>query len=123
MVILVLLLLSIKKPKGFFFFFFFFFEILGGFLKKAIIVWYTLRSSHPEVFLTKGSLEIYSKFTEEHPYRSVISIKLLCNFIEVTLPDNRCSLVNLQHIFRTPFSKKTSGWVLLYATSCDSGIP
>ena len=30
-----------------------------------------------EVFLEKGALEICSKFTGEHPCRSVISIKLL----------------------------------------------
>ena len=35
------------------------------------------RSSHPEVFLRKGVLKICSKFTGEHPCRSVISIKLL----------------------------------------------
>ena len=35
------------------------------------------RSSHPEVFLKKGVLKICSKFTGEHPCRSVISIKLL----------------------------------------------
>ena len=37
------------------------------------------RSSSPEVFLGKGVLKICSKFTGEHPCRSVISIKLLCN--------------------------------------------
>ena len=36
------------------------------------------RSSHPEVLLEKGALKICSKFTEEHPCRSVTSIKLLC---------------------------------------------
>ena len=35
------------------------------------------RSSRPEVFLGKGGLKICSKFTGEHPCRSVISIKLL----------------------------------------------
>ena len=70
------------------------------------------RSSHPEVFLGKGVLEICSKFTGEHPYRSVISVKLQRNFIEVTLR-HRCSPVNLLHIFRTPFFKNTSGWLLL----------
>ena len=38
------------------------------------------RSSRPEVLLGKGVPKIRSKFTEEHPYRSVISAKLLCNF-------------------------------------------
>ena len=30
-----------------------------------------------------------------------------CNFIEITL-QHGCSPVNLQHIFRTPFTKNTS---------------
>ena len=38
------------------------------------------RSSSSEVFLGKVVLKICSKFTGEHPCRSVISIKLLCNF-------------------------------------------
>ena len=71
-----------------------------------------LRSSHPEVFLRKGVLKIYSKFTWEHPCRSVISIKLQSNFIEITLRHG-CSLVNLLHIFRKPFLRSTSGWLLL----------
>ena len=58
---------------------------------------------------------------------NVTSIKLLCNllciFIEITLRDDGCSQVNLQHISRTPFSKNTSGWLLLYTTSWDLGIP
>ena len=43
-----------------------------------------------------------SKFTGEHPYRSVISIQL--HFIEITLRHG-CSPVNLMHIFGTPFYK------------------
>ena len=39
--------------------------------------------------------------------RRVISIKLLCNFIEITLRHG-CSPVNLLHIFRTPFRMNTS---------------
>ena len=49
------------------------------------------RSSPPEAFLEKGVLKLYSKFTGEHPCRSVISIKLLFK----------------------PFSKNTSGRLLL----------
>ena len=43
------------------------------------------RSKRPEVFWRKGFLKICVKFTGEHPCRSVISIKLLCNFIEIAL--------------------------------------
>ena len=54
-----------------------------------------VRKSHPEVFLGKGVLIICNKFTGEHPCRSVISIKLQSN------------------IFRTAFSRNTSGWLHL----------
>ena len=70
------------------------------------------RGSRPEVFLIKGALKICSKFTGESPCRSVISIKLLCIFIEITRRHG-CSPVNLPHIFRTPFLKNTSGRLLL----------
>ena len=70
------------------------------------------RSSRPEKFLGKVVLKICSKFTGEHPCRSAISIKLQSNFIEITLRHG-CSPVNLLHIFRTPFLKNTSGWLLL----------
>ena len=61
------------------------------------------RSSRPWVFLINDVLKICSKFAGEHLCRSVISIKLQSN----------CSPVNLMHIFRTPFFKNTSGWLLL----------
>ena len=70
------------------------------------------RSSYPEVFLWKSVLKICSKFTRENPCRNVISIKLLCNFIEIALRHGFSS-VNLLHIFRTPFHKSTSGQLLL----------
>ena len=65
-----------------------------------------------DVLLRKGVLKICSKFTGEHPCRSAISIKLLFNFIEITLWLG-CSPVNLLPIFRTPFPRNTSWWLLL----------
>ena len=41
-----------------------------------------------------------------------VSIKLLCNFKEIPLRHG-CSPVYLLQIFRTPFPKDTSGWLLL----------
>ena len=73
---------------------------------------FIFRSSHPEVFLRKGVLKRCSKFTGEKPCRSVISIKMLCNFIEMTLWHG-CSPVNFLRIFRTPFTKNISGRLLL----------
>ena len=55
------------------------------------------RSRRPELFLRKGILKICSKFTGEHPWRSVISTKLL----EITFRHGS-SPVNLLHIFRAP---------------------
>ena len=54
--------------------------------------------------LKKRFLKIYSKFTGEHPCRSVISMKLKSNFIEIALRHG-CSPVSLLHIFRTPFPR------------------
>ena len=70
------------------------------------------RSSSSELFFGKGVLKTCSKFTREHPDRSAISTKLQSNFIEIVLRHG-CSPVNLPHIFRTTFSKNTSGWLLL----------
>ena len=80
-------------------------------LRKWIFV-KIFRSSHPEVFLEKCILKICSKFTGEHPCRSVSSVKLLCSFIEIILR-HWCSPVNLLDIFRTSFSTKTLGRLLL----------
>ena len=55
------------------------------------------RSSHPVVFLGKSVLKICTKFTREHQSRSAISMKLPCNFIEITLRHG-CSPVNLLYV-------------------------
>ena len=70
------------------------------------------RSSPPEVFLQKAVLKICKKFTGEHPLRSVISIKLQSNFIEIALRHG-LSPVNLHHIFRAPFYKNIYAELLL----------
>ena len=70
------------------------------------------RSSHPRVFLGRGALKIYSKFTGEHSCQSAISIKSLCKVIEVALRHG-CSPVNLWHIRTTLqlYCNRTSAWV------------
>ena len=62
----------------------------------------------------KYVLKICSKFTKQHPCRSAISIKLICNFIEITLRHG-CCRADLPYIFRTTSSKNTSGGLLLMA--------
>ena len=64
----------------------------------------------PETALQRFS-ENCSKFTGEHPRRSVISINMQINFIEIALWHGY-SPVNLLHIFRIPFPKNTSGGLL-----------
>ena len=75
------------------------------------------RGSPPEVFLGKGVLKLSSKSKGEHPCRSAILIKLQSNFIESNFIEialrHGCFPVNLLHIFKTPFLKNTSGWLLL----------
>ena len=58
------------------------------------------RNNSPELFLSKGVLKTCSKFIGENRCRSAISMKLLCNFIEVTLRRGY-SPVNLFNIFKT----------------------
>ena len=71
-----------------------------------------IRSNGPEVFLRKALLKTCSKFTGAHPGRNVISMKLLCDFIEIILRDG-CSSVILLDSFRIPSRKNTSGRTLL----------
>ena len=66
----------------------------------------------PELFLRKGVLKICINFTGEHLCRSVISLKLQSNFIEIALR-HKHSPVNLLHIFRATFLKNTRGWLLV----------
>ena len=84
----------------------------GQYQAKCKIQKQPARGSQPEVFLGKGVPKICSKFTGEHPCRSVILIKLLYNFMEIALRHS-CSPVNMVHIFRTPVSRNTSGWLFL----------
>ena len=72
----------------------------------------TKNEQNQEVNLVKGVMKICSRFAGEHPCRSGISIKLQSNLIEITLRHG-FSPVNLLHIFRTPLSENTSGWLLL----------
>ena len=69
----------------------------------------SVRSSHPEVFLGEGVLKICTKFTGEHPFRSVISIKFLNYFIEITLEH-----FDFAAYFQNTFPKNTSRWLLLF---------
>ena len=69
---------------------------------------YTYRSSRLEGFLGKGVLKICSKFTGEHQCQSAIW--------------HGCSPVNLLHISRRPFSRSTSGWLLLMLIELFSGL-
>ena len=68
----------------------------------------------PIVNFIKISGQFLRKIRKENsfPCRSVISIKLPCNFTEIALRQGCCP-VNLLHIFRTPFPKTTFGVPLL----------
>ena len=76
------------------------------------IEWNWYRSGTPEVPQGKSVLKICSKFTEELSYQSAISLKFLCNFIQITLQRGH-SHVNLLNVFIIPFPKNISGGLLL----------
>ena len=74
------------------------FNILPRFLLKVVIL---ITNSPRKVFLLKVVLKICNKFTGEHQCRSVISIKLQSNF------------VNMLRIFSTYFYRNTYRRLLL----------
>ena len=80
----------------------FFFQII------QTMIYNRIRSSPPEVFLGNVNLKICSKFTGEHPSRSVILID--CTEIALRY---RSSLSNSLYIFRTYFYKNIYGGLLL----------
>ena len=95
-----------------------FFSDSLSFTNKVRALTFRYRSNPWEVFLEKGVPKIYSKSTGEHPCQSAISIKLLCNFIKITLR-NGCSPVNLMHILRITFRKNCSRGMLLQRFWCN----
>ena len=62
--------------------------------------------------LRKWSSKTLQQMYRKKPCRRFISIKLLCNFIEIA-HWHGCFPVNLLHIFKTPFPRNTSGLLLL----------
>ena len=95
-----------------------FFSDSLSFTNKVRALTFRYRSNPWEVFLEKGVPKIYSKSTGEHPCQSAISIKLLCNFIKITLR-NGCSPVKLLHILRITFRKNCSRGMLLQRFWCN----
>ena len=83
----------------------------GNSLQISKILFDTWRCP-PKVLFGQDVLQTCSKFIVEHPCQSVISKKLICNFIEITLR-HECSP---GHIFRTPSYKSTFRGLLLYET-------
>ena len=84
-------------------------------LKNDWILFFTNLQKEPsrsvlDKSCSKNMQQIYSRTSM--PYHSPISIKVLCNFIEVALQFG-CSPVNLLHIIRTSFTKNTYGGLLL----------
>ena len=74
-------------------------------LKKTFLQ-ISYRSSRPEVFSGKGALKICSKFTESR-CRSVISMNLHCNFIEITLRHGFPSVNLLYSVFTERLFSRT----------------
>ena len=64
------------------------------------------RSSPPEVFSNKGTVQIRSEPTGEQTRRSAILTKLLCNFIEIE-PTHGRTPGNSHHTRKTPLPRRT----------------
>ena len=73
-----------------------------------------LRSSPPEVFSNKDSIQKRSEPTGEPMRRSAISSKSLCNFIEITLTHECTPREFASYPQKTSPQENTSGRLLLY---------
>ena len=99
-------------------------EELLNLLREFSILRISIYSNICQIQLFRGALRKRGSENMQQIYRrtpmpscnfnksAAISIKLLSNFIENALR-HRCSPVNLLHIFRTPFTRNTSGQPLL----------
>ena len=87
-------------------------KYLKYFRKEILLKFYQQKLASRGVHRKISVLKTCSKFTGDHPCRSVISRTLMCNFIEIALRHGY-SPVNVLCIFRTPSPKNTSGRLLL----------
>ena len=79
----------------------------GKHYSALVGLWYHRHTVHDEILPKKATCELKEcqvLHWKKHP--------MLCSFIEITL-QHGCSSVKLLRIFRTPFLKNTSGWLLL----------
>ena len=74
--------------------------------------WVKIFRSSPQVFVKTAVLQICSKFIREHSCGNVISIKLVCNFTETTLPHG-CFPLYVLHICRKHYLRNIYGRLLL----------
>ena len=76
-------------------------------------IWITLsilsQKQSSRGFHKKRCSENVQQISRRTPMPHVISINLLCNFIEIALRHG-CFPVHLLHFFRTPFPRNTSEW-------------
>ena len=84
------------------------------------MVWISSLKVFPEAAVQRRSCQKFSENMQQIYNRTPMlkrDFKLLCNVIEITF-QHGCSPVNLLHISRTPFPWNTSGWPLLFSSSC-----
>ena len=74
---------------------------------------FQVQKQPPRCVLSKGYSENMQQIYRRTPIPKCNFNKVaFSNFIEITLQDG-CSTANLLHVFRTSFSKNTSGWLVL----------
>ena len=74
-----------------------------------------MQQSHRKTSMPKFDKKVFLNYAadlQENTHAKVILIKLLSNFIDITLWHG-CSPVNLLHVFRTPFYENTCKKLLL----------
>ena len=80
-----------------------------------------IQKQPPRGVLNKRCSENVQQIYRRAPMSKCDFNKVASNFIEIALRHG-CSPVNLLHIFRTPFPRNTSGWLLLKIARMDNSL-
>ena len=94
--------------------------VLLDFLTSFHVLSDIYRTSHPELFLGKGVLNICSKFTGEHPCQSAISIKLQSNL--AFLPNFRGEMLSVKCFWLKPQCYEKMEPMIVFVRSLSRGV-
>ena len=81
---------------------------------EPYVYYFALKARNEKILCAEASLQRCSHKKMFWKYATNLQANPHAEVWSVITPRHGCSLVNSLHIFRTPFSKNTSGWLFLH---------